>query len=50
MNAQENQPNEALNDNTGEIELNADENAAGTTHLNEPVASESAIEKLNADL
>ena len=30
--------------------LNADENAAGTTHLNEPVTEVSEIEKLQADL
>jgi len=50
MNAQETQPNEGINDNPGEMELNADENAAGTTHLNEAVTNESEIEKLSADL
>ena len=50
MNAQETQPNEGINDNPGEMELNADENAAGTTHLNEPVTNESEIEKITADL
>ncbi len=30
--------------------LNADENAAGTTHLNDPVEEESLTEKLNAEL
>jgi molecular chaperone GrpE len=50
MNAQETQPNEEINDNPGEMELNADENAAGTTHLNEPVTNESEIEKITADL
>ena len=50
MNAQETQPNEGINDNPGEMELNADENAAGTTHLNEPVTNESQIEKITADL
>jgi len=49
MNAQETQPNEGINDNPGEMELNADENAAGTTHLNEAVTIESEIEKLTAD-
>lgn len=48
MNEQETQSNEAIHDNTGEMELNADENAAGTTHLNEPVANESELEKLKA--
>ena len=32
------------------MDINADENAAGTTHLNEPVAEESAFEKLEAEL
>lgn len=31
-------------------DINADENAAGTTHLNEPVSEESEIEKLNSEL
>ena len=30
--------------------FNADENAAGTTHLNDPVQEESELEKLHADL
>ena len=32
------------------FDVNADENAAGTSHLNEPVAEESAMEKLQAEL
>ncbi|MBL7759664.1 MAG: nucleotide exchange factor GrpE [Sediminibacterium sp.] len=32
------------------MSVNADENAAGTTHLNEPVADESVVEKLEAEL
>jgi molecular chaperone GrpE len=32
------------------MDLNTDENAAGTSHLNEPVADESALEKLEAEL
>lgn len=35
------------NENIG---LNTDENAAGTTHLNEPVSEESEIEKLQSEL
>ena len=31
------------------MELNTDENAAGTTHLNEPVTNESEIEKLKSE-
>lgn len=33
-----------------EMEMNTDENAAGTSHLNEPVAEENAMEKLEAEL
>lgn len=33
-----------------EMDINADENAAGTTHLSEPVAEASVEEKLNAEL
>ena len=32
------------------FDINADENQVGTTHLNEPVADESEMEKLRADL
>lgn len=35
---------------TAAFDMNADENAAGTSHLNEPVAEESAMEKLQAEL
>src|SRR5206468_2628353 len=35
---------------TAEFSINADENAAGTTHLNEPVGNESELEKLKEDL
>lgn len=37
-------------ENQQEININADENVSGTTHLNEPVAEESEIEKLKAEL
>lgn len=33
-----------------EMDINTDENAAGTSHLNEPVAEENAMEKLEAEL
>lgn len=33
-----------------EININTDENMTGTTHLNEPVAEESELEKLKAEL
>lgn len=32
------------------MDINADENAGGSTHLNEPVAEESELEKANAEL
>lgn len=32
------------------LDINTDENAAGTTHLNEPVAEESELEKIKAEL
>lgn len=35
--------------NTG-IDINTDENLSGTTHLNEPVAEESQLEKVRAEL
>ena len=36
-----------MNDN---FSINADENAAGTTHLNEPVSEESEVDKLRAEV
>lgn len=39
--------NEARNQG---IDINADENAAGTSHLNEPVTDDSELEKLQAEL
>lgn len=35
---------------TADFSINADENAAGTTHLNEPMESESELEKLQTEL
>jgi len=35
---------------TADFSINADENAAGTTHLNEPVENESEVEKLQDEL
>src|SRR4051812_16794816 len=35
---------------TADFSINADENAAGTTHLNEPVENESGVEKLEQEL
>jgi molecular chaperone GrpE len=42
--------NEEIIDSASELNLNTDENAAGTNHLNEPVGEENAIEKLEAAL
>ncbi|MBI5856236.1 MAG: nucleotide exchange factor GrpE [Sphingobacteriales bacterium] len=36
--------------NNPELNINTDENITGTTHLNEPVAEESELEKLKTDL
>lgn len=38
------------NNNENAMDINADENAAGTTHLNEEIAEESELEKLKAAL
>ncbi|MEP6513710.1 MAG: nucleotide exchange factor GrpE [Parafilimonas sp.] len=35
---------------TDDFDINADENAAGTTHLNDPVEEDSLIEKLSGEL
>jgi molecular chaperone GrpE len=37
-------------ENQTDIDINTDENLSGTTHLNEPVADESEIEKIKAEL
>ncbi len=37
-------------DNTNGFDINTDENQRGTTHLNEPVAEESELEKLKGEL
>ncbi|MDZ4795073.1 MAG: nucleotide exchange factor GrpE [Bacteroidota bacterium] len=37
-------------ENNADIDINTDENQNGMTHLNEPVAEESAMEKLKAEL
>jgi molecular chaperone GrpE len=44
-----NKENETPEVNAG-IDINADENVSGTTHLNEPVADESEMEKLKNQL
>ncbi|HRX94838.1 MAG TPA: nucleotide exchange factor GrpE [Chitinophagaceae bacterium] len=40
----------AVPDAAAGIDINTDENLSGTTHLNEPVAEESAMEKVKAEL
>jgi molecular chaperone GrpE len=37
-------------ENDGNIDINTDESLSGTSHLNEPVAEESEVEKLKAEL
>jgi len=41
---------EEVNAQNADFGMNADENAAGTTYLNDPVEEESLTEKLNAEL
>ena len=43
------QENNTAENNTG-FDMNTDENQSGTTHLNEPVAEESELEKLKTEL
>lgn len=50
MEEQELQNNAETTEKTAEMNINADENAAGTTNLNEPVAEESVVAKLEAEL
>ncbi len=37
-------------DNNPDMDINTDENQSGTSHLNEPVAEESELEKLKAEI
>ncbi len=39
-----------MQENSGNIDINTDENMGGSTHLNEPVAEESEMETLKATL
>src|SRR3982750_3208674 len=48
-NARKNQEQENTVE-TADFSINADENAAGTTHLNEPVENESELEKAQLEL
>jgi molecular chaperone GrpE len=47
---QENGQNSAETTEQPELGINADENAAGTTHLNEPVAEENELDQLRQEL
>ena len=40
----------ARDDHNGPLDINSDENQSGTTHLNEPVAEESELEKIKTEL
>lgn len=46
MEDKEMQENASNTDNLSEMEMNTDENAAGTSHLNEPVAEAGVVEQL----
>src|SRR5215813_4217600 len=37
-------------ENNGNIDINTDESLSGTSHLNEPVAEESELDKIKAEL
>ncbi|MES2006457.1 MAG: nucleotide exchange factor GrpE [Bacteroidota bacterium] len=50
MEEQEMTPNAETTDTLNGMEMNTDENAAGTSYLNEPVTEENALEKLEAEL
>lgn len=45
-----NETQTADQENSTGMDINADENQAGTTHLNEPVAQESELDKIKAEL
>ncbi|MEN9598997.1 MAG: hypothetical protein RL596_1308, partial [Bacteroidota bacterium] len=42
MEERETAPEQEIIEKNADFDMNADENAAGTSHLNEPVAEESA--------
>ncbi len=44
------QNGQEISDETGDFTINADENAAGLTHLNEPVENEDELEKLKEEI
>lgn len=50
MDEKEMTPNPESTDTMGGMDMNTDENAAGTSHLNEPVAEENVLDKLEAEV
>ena len=50
MEANETTQNPEMNGNSTGFDINTDENAAGTSHLNEPVATDNALEKLEEEI
>ncbi len=50
MKEKETPQNPEMNDNLNGFDMNTDENAAGTSHLNEPVEEENALAKLEEEL
>jgi molecular chaperone GrpE len=40
----------AMNETNADMDINTDDNVSGTSHLNEPVAEESEMEKLKEEL
>jgi molecular chaperone GrpE len=50
MNEKEMHVNQEQNGNAAGLDINADENAAGTSHLNDPVSEENQLAKLEEEL
>lgn len=50
MQAKETPQNPEINENSNGFDINTDENAAGTSHLNEPVVTDNALEKLEEEI
>lgn len=50
MNEKEMHVNQEQNGNAAGLDINADENAAGTSHLNDPVSEENQLAKLEDEL
>jgi molecular chaperone GrpE len=50
MEAKETQQNPEITENSNGFDINTDENAAGTSHLNEPVTTDDALGKLEDEV